>query len=139
MTVSRRQARQDAMVVLYQHELTGSPPDLLFSSFADENGHEADQFTRDIVSSVLANADALDNIIDRCSRNWPAHRMAALERAILRVAVFEITELDEIPVAASIDEAVILAKRFCSREAAVLINGILGKLADEGSGAKYDE
>lgn len=129
-STSRRQARRDAMVVLYQHDLTGSPIDELYNNLQRESGHEADDFTREEVDGVLSSAQELDREIDSYSRSWPAHRMAALERSILRIGMYEIRQRPEIPIEATIDEAVTLAKRFCSREAAALVNGVLGKAAE---------
>ena len=122
------------MVILYQHDLTGNAIDDLCRSYARESGYEIDCFTREEINAVLSETDKLDSVIDRCSSSWTSHRMAPLERSILRIAVREILDIAEIPVAVSIDEAITLAKRFCSREAAILINGILGKLADEIQG-----
>lgn len=133
---SRRQARQDAMVVLYQHDITDNPVELLLGSLQEESGHELDGFTRDTVDSVLKDAERLDAVIDRCSSTWKSWRIAPLERSILRIAVREMLDEQSIPLETSIDEAVILAKRFCSREAASLVNGILGKLADELKGVR---
>jgi len=118
------------MVVLYQHDLTGSPIDELYNNLQRESGHEADDFTREEVDGVLSSAQELDREIDSYSRSWPAHRMAALERSILRIGMYEIRQRPEIPIEATIDEAVTLAKRFCSREAAALVNGVLGKAAE---------
>jgi N utilization substance protein B len=131
MTVSRRQARLDAMVILYQRELTGSSSEDLLTSLADEQEHDVDPFTRDTVATVVERSDELDRIIDRHSRDWTAKRMSSLERNILRIAVNEIVNDEDIPFEVSIDEAVGLSKRYCSREAAALINGILGQLAGE--------
>lgn len=128
---SRRQARHDAMVILYQHDLTGTGIDELLAGFAAEHGYEADRFTEDEVRSVEEASGRLDDVIDSCSIDWPASRLAPLERSILRIAVYEMMERPDIPLETSIDEAVTLAKRFCSREAGVLINGILGKLAED--------
>lgn len=122
------------MVILYQHEITGAAVDDLFRSFAADSGHDVDPFTRSVVMGVLADSESLDAEIDRCSTNWPAYRIAALERSILRIAIHEMTAREQIAVETSIDEAVTLAKRYCSREAGALINGILGKLAQERSG-----
>jgi N utilization substance protein B len=128
---SRRQARRDAMVVLYQHDITGAGLDDLYQGLEKETGHPPDAFTREEVDAVMGGRDSLDAVIDATSEGWPAHRMAALERNILRLAVYEITRRDDIPLEVSIDEAVALAKRFCSREAGTLVNGILGKIAEE--------
>lgn len=136
---SRRQARRDSMVILYQHELTGSSPEELFEALEKDEGRELDVFTREEVADVLARIPELDGVIDEYAEGWPAHRLAPLERNILRIAVYEMRNRDSIPVEVSIDEAVSLAKRFCSREAASLINGILGKLATEATEAAGDD
>lgn len=135
MTVSRRQARRDAMVVLYQHDITGGEYAELFANLEKDRGHEPAPFTRELVEGVDSHREEIDGSIDRYSINWPAHRIAALERNILRIGVYEIGFRDDIPAETSIDEAVGLAKRYCSREAGVLINGILGKMVEEGDGA----
>ena len=131
--VTRRQARRDAMVVLYQMDLTGGGLEELLGNLEAETGHAADRFTREDVEGVLALMNDLDRAIDAASESWPAHRLAALERSILRLAAYEIMERPDIPVEVSIDEAVALSKRFCSREAGALINGILGKIAQEAN------
>lgn len=133
---SRRQARRDAMVVLYQHDLTGGSIDELYNNLQQENGEDVDVFTREEVEGILAAQTELDQEIDACSRGWPSHRLAALERSILRIGMYEIKKRPEIPVEATIDEAVTLAKRFCSREAAALVNGVLGKVAESSRGGK---
>ncbi len=131
--VSRRQARRDAMVVLYQRDITGAGLDHLFAALEKETGHAPDGFTREEVQGVLAAKDDLDLAIDAASSSWPAHRLAALERNILRLAVFEIRARLDVPAEVTINEAVALAKRYCSREAGSLVNGILGKIAQEAS------
>ena len=132
LSVSRRQARRDAMVILYQRDITGAPLVELYASLEHDTGHSPDRFTILEVEGVTSGARQLDAAIDAASEGWPAHRMAALERNILRLALYEMREIEDIPIEVSIDEAVALSKRFCSREAATLVNGILGKIAEEG-------
>lgn len=132
--VSRRQARYDAMLVLYQHDITGSGLNELYNNLAQENGQAVDDFTQAEVEGVMAAQAEIDARIDECSRGWPSHRLAALERSILRIGVFELMKCPEIPVEVTIDEAVTLAKRFCSQEAASLVNGILGKAVQGAQG-----
>jgi len=119
------------MVILYQHEITREDVERLLESHAAEQGRPLDEYTPQVVAAVLGETARIDSVIDRCSSSWKSHRIAPLERSILRIAVHEMLDEEEIPLEVSIDEAVTLAKRFCSREAAALINGILGKLADE--------
>lgn len=117
------------MVVLYQHELTGSPPAELYDNLMRDRGYKAAEYTREVVEAVIEGSGELDTAIDAASRDWPAHRLAALERSIIRIAVFEIRLRPDIPVEVSIDEAVTLAKRYCSSEAGALVNGILSKIS----------
>ncbi len=126
--VSRRQARRDALFILYQLEISTSSLDELFAGIRSEAGHEPDEFTRDEVAGVVAARKALDGAIDAASTDWPARRLGPLEKNILRIAVYEILNRADIPPEVSINEAVALAKRFCSSEAGSLTNGILGRI-----------
>lgn len=130
-STSRRQARRDAMVLLYQQDLTGGAIEELYNNLERDEGRQLDAFTREEVEGVLAAQSEIDAIIDVTAAGWPAHRLAALERNILRLAIYEIRDRDDIPAEVSIDEAVELAKRFCSREAGALLNGVLGKVIEK--------
>ncbi len=129
--ISRRQARRDVLVVLYQREVSGGDVAKLLAGLRREAGHEPDEFTREEVAGVIAAQDKLDGAIDAASPDWPAHRLGALEKNILRIAVFEIFNRAEIPPEVSVNEAVALAKRYCSAQAGSLINGVLGKIIQE--------
>lgn len=118
------------MVILYQHDLTGADIDSLYQNIKRDQGYYPVDFTRSEVEGVLAAHAELDAVIDAHSQGWPAHRMAALERNIIRMALYEMYHRPDIPLEVSIDEAVSLAKRFCSREAGALVNGVLGKVAE---------
>ena len=133
---SRRQARRDAMVLLYQHDLTRSALEELYNNIEREEGRVLEPFTREVVEAVVAARGEIDAVIDASAENWPAHRMAALERNILRLAIYEIKSRDDIPAEVSINEAVMLAKRFCSHEAGALVNGVLGRIAAECAAGK---
>jgi N utilization substance protein B len=119
------------MVLLYQQDLTGGAIEELYNNLERDEGRQLDAFTREEVEGVLAAQSEIDAIIDVTAAGWPAHRLAALERNILRLAIYEIRDRDDIPAEVSIDEAVELAKRFCSREAGALLNGVLGKVIEK--------
>jgi N utilization substance protein B len=118
------------MVLLYQHDLTGGELNSLYENLEGKEERELEAYTREVVEGVLASQAEIDGLIDASAENWSASRMAALERNILRLAIYEIRERDDIPVEVSIDEAVELAKRFCSNEAGSLVNGVLSNIAD---------
>ena len=120
---SRREARRAAVFMLFQWDLTGEP---LGSTYEGD----VDDFARETAEAVAAQASELDRRIDEATEDWPADRLGALERNVLRVGIYEL-ERGEVPAEVVIDEAVRLAKRYSSDEAGRLVNGILGRVARE--------
>jgi transcription antitermination protein NusB len=122
-TISRREARRAAVFMLFQWDVTGRPLGSLYEG-------EVDDYTRQLADAVTERAAVLDARITSASDDWTADRLGAVERNVLRVAL---EELDEgvVPVEVVLDEAVTLAKRYASEDAARLVNGILGKLVRE--------
>ena len=115
----RADQRRAAVVALYQHELTGR-------AVTDVLPNDASSFTRELIDGALAHQEELDVLIERHARNWTLDRIAPLERAILRVALYEMLHRTDVPDEVAIDEAVEAAKELCAAEAAGFVNGILG-------------
>ena len=112
----RTDQRRAAVFVSYQRDVTGEtkPED------------ELTPFARELVEGVEAHRAELDALISANAVDWDLDRIAPLERAILRVALFEILHRPDIPHEVAIDEAVETAKTYCSLEAPAFVNGILG-------------
>ena len=123
MSVGRRQARRTALFLLYQWDLTGAPLASLFEG-------EPDTFAIELARTVAGHAPDLDERITAASVGWPADRLGTLERNILRIGVHELEE-GTVPAEVAINEAVVLAKRYASDEAAGLVNGILSRVMRE--------
>jgi N utilization substance protein B len=123
--LSRRAGRRTAFFLVYQWDVTGQPLASLYEG-------EVDPFARETAEAVVAHAPELDARITDASEEWTADRLGAVERSILRVAVHEL-EQGSVPVEVAIDEAVRLAKRYASEDAARLVNGILGRIAREAA------
>jgi N utilization substance protein B len=121
--MSRRAARRTAFFVLYQWDVTGRPLASLYEG-------EIDDWARRTAEAVAAEAPALDRRITEAAEGWSADRLGAVERNILRIAVHEL-DGEEVPDEVAIDEAVTLAKRYASDDAAKLVNGILGRIVRE--------
>jgi N utilization substance protein B len=119
----RRTARRTALFLLYQWDVTGQPLTSLYEG-------EVDAYARELAEEVSAQAEELDARIGSASEDWSPDRLGALERNILRIALTELKR-DEIPLEVAIDEAVRLAKRYASADAARLVNGILGRVVRE--------
>lgn len=128
----RRAARRQAVILLYQHDLTGLPLEVLEENSA-RDGAPLDPFARALVEGVSSDTASLDELITGAAEGWTADRLAPLERNILRVAVHELLDWTDIPAAVSINEAVDLAKRYCQADAPGLVNGILGRIAADAA------
>jgi N utilization substance protein B len=118
----RRAARREALFLLYRWDLTGRSP--------ESQTEEVDPFALQLVESVVGREAELDRRIDEVSEGWPAGRLGVLERNILRIGIAEL-EGATVPPDVAIAEAVALAKRYASPEAARLVNGILARVAAE--------
>ena len=119
----RRAARRTALFLLYQWDVTGQPLASLYEG-------EVDPFARETAEAVVARVGELDRRITAAADAWPAERLGAIERNVLRIAVLEL-DGDDVPDEVAISEAVALAKRYASDEAARLVNGILGRIERE--------
>jgi N utilization substance protein B len=123
----RRAGRRTALFLLYQWDLTGQPLASLYEGTPDE-------FAISLATAVAERAEELDRRVTESSDEWVAERMGTLERNILRVGVYELEERT-VPPEVAINEAVVLAKKYASDDAARLVNGILGKIARDEAAA----
>ena len=123
MTISRRQARRQALFLLYQWDLSGQ-------EIGSQYAGEIDPWARGVAEAVAQRAPELDARITAASEGWTADRLGAVERSALRVAVHEL-ERREVPAQVAISEAVAFAKRYASEDGAKLVNGILGRIQRE--------
>jgi len=119
----RSEQRREAVFALYQREVTGRPLDELLE--------DAKPFTRELALGADGRLAVLDEEIARLARGWELDRIAPLERCIMRVALYEMHDRDEIPVEVAIDEAVNLSKEYCGADTPGFVNGILGAAASE--------
>ena len=119
----RSDQRREAVFALYQRQVRGGDLDEIL------NG--AKPFTRQLAHGTAERQDDLDAEIARLAKGWELDRIAALERNIMRVALYEMLHREDIPAEVAIDEAVNLAKEFCGTDAPKFVNGILGAAAAE--------
>jgi N utilization substance protein B len=120
---SRREARRTALVLLFQWDVTGKPLGSLYEG-------DVDPWALELAEGVRASTAELDARITEAATDWSADRLGAVERNILRIALYEL-DRGEVPLEVVIDEAVTLAKRYATADAGRLVNGILGRVAKE--------
>ncbi|OFX15379.1 MAG: transcription antitermination factor NusB [Armatimonadetes bacterium RBG_16_58_9] len=137
MKKARRAARELALNVLYQWDAGGVPFEEALetaSTYADLSGidtkgtirsDEARQYARELAVGTKEHVKELDGIITELAEGWPLDRQPAVDRNILRVAIYEIKHVESVPPIVSVDEAVEMAKKFSTAESGRFINGVL--------------
>lgn len=137
MKKARRAARELALNVLYQSDACAIPfaealdtalefSDLgsLISKRGDRSG-EAKDYARALATGVIEKMPELDRCISELSEGWAIERQPAVDRNILRMAIYEIKYVDSVPPVVAVDEAVELAKKYSTAESGKFINGVL--------------
>ena len=119
----RRRARILALQALYQLDGARAPQDV--SSFLGGPEDPTGQLARSLTDSVWQVRADLDEVLQQQLQDWSVERLGMVERAVLRLALYELLHEPEVPVAVVINEAVSLAKRFASKEAGALVNAVL--------------
>lgn len=127
----RRRARVVALQALYECDCVGHDPIVAITQLTEEKPlpEEAAEFTRGLVSGVCEHTQAIDATIHRFATSFPVEQLAAIDRTILRLAIFEIMFDKRAPVKVAINEAVELAKAFGSANSARFVNGVLGSVS----------
>ena len=154
----RREARERAVQFLFQHEM--NPPEDLAKALAEfwltqrANAHAeqmtgatwgeqpelppptADEaavqlFAEPLIRGVLEHRERIDAEIQKHAKNWSLHRMAAVDRNVLRLATYEMLFREDIPPIVSINEAVDVAKKFSTHDSGKFVNGILDQIRKE--------
>lgn len=128
----RTRARSLALQVLYEVDVANHPPADIYKLRLEDQPLADDlaDFARQIIFGVLPLTATLDQILARYAPEWPLDQIAAIDRNILRMALWEFAVYHETPIKVAINEAVELAKHFGSDSAPRFVNGVLGALAD---------
>lgn len=128
----RTRARGFALQVLYEVDMANHLPAEVFQSRLEDSplSTELSGFARRIIFGVIPLTSDLDQLIAKYAPEWPLDQIAAIDRNILRLALWELAVSKETPVKVAINEAVELAKLFGSDSAPRFVNGVLGSLAD---------
>ena len=127
---SRREARRTAIDILYQADITGADPTMVLAEWIDAS-RRVSPFSAELVEGVEEQLPEIDLLLEEHTEGWTVARMAALDRTILRVAIFELRHRPDVPPSVAISEAVEAATDLSSEGSPRFVNGILGKIASE--------
>ena len=127
----RRRAREGALAVLYSSDITEtSATSIVEEGSYPDDGISVSEYAEALVEGVSAHAADIDARLAATSENWAVDRMPVVDRAILRIAVYEMLYVDEVPVSVAINEAVELAKMYGGEDdSSRFVNGVLGRIA----------
>lgn len=130
--MSRRQARERALQVLFQVDMGGADPGEAMAQMDEKFGEMTDNedFAGKLVYGVMANLVFIDQVITAVSKDWRLERMANVDRNLMRLALYEVFFCDDIPNNVSVNEAIDLGKIFGGADSGKFINGILGKVIE---------
>ena len=130
---ARSKARKQALDLLYEGDIRKtSPSELLAQRDVVEEGPDARpirEFTKELISGISEHRRKIDELISTYAQGWDMDRLAAVDRNILRLGIYEIVWSDELADGIAIDEALTLAKELSTDDSATFIHGLLGKIS----------
>ncbi len=131
---ARTKARKRALDILFQADVRGEELPAILAAEAQravgEPAREASWlYAREVIDGIIDNRDAIDEQITTFAKDWSLARMPAVDRALLRIGVWEVLYNDDVPTAVAIDEAVELAKEFSTEESGAFVHGVLARIA----------
>lgn len=124
---ARRKARELALQMLYQHDVSANPPDAILATFEDFQSSKPNtrEFAERVFRGTLEHMAKIDEMIQAQAENWRMPRMPIVDRNIIRMSVYEFLHEDDTPKLVIIDEAIEIAKKFGTQKSSQFINGIL--------------
>lgn len=124
---ARRKARELALQMLFQHDMSANQPDQIIATFEDlqKSKPNTREFATKIFHGTVAHMTEIDEMIQNQAENWRLSRMAAVDRNIIRMSVYEFLHEDDTPKLVIIDEAIEIAKKYGTQKSSQFINGIL--------------
>jgi N utilization substance protein B len=123
----RREARERALELLYESETKDIPTAEIIEALPVA----PDSYATALATGVDDNRDEIDALVGRHAKGWTLERMPSVDRAVLRMATFELLHRDDVPVAVAISEAVELAQEFSTDESGRFVNGVLSSVAKQ--------
>ena len=124
---ARRKARELALQMLYQHDMSGNAPDTIVATFEDlqKSKPNTREFATKIFKGTVENLPKIDEMIVQQADNWRIERMAVVDRNIIRMSIYEFLHENDTPKLVVIDEAIEIGKKFGTQKSSQFINGIL--------------
>ena len=129
--INRRKAREYAFILLFEYKFQPEEINTILEDFFSEyKTGEQEEYIRSVVEGVIGNLDEIDELISSYSKKWSVDRISAVCMALMRLAVYEMRFIEDIPLNVSVNEAVNLTKLYDGEESVSFVNGILGNIKE---------
>lgn len=124
---ARRKARELALQMLFQYDMSGNAPEQIVATFEElqKSKPNTREFATRILNGTVAHMGEIDDMIQNQAENWRISRMAAVDRNIIRMSIYEFLHEGDTPKLVIIDEAIEIAKRYGTQKSPQFVNGIL--------------
>lgn len=130
--MTRREAREEAFILIFEKQFNLADTNEILEIASEVRDLKPNNYIKTVFNGVYDNIDSIDEIISECAIGWKIGRISKVSLCILRLAIYEIKYMSDIPVSVSINEAVELAKKYATKEDASFINGILSSVEKKG-------
>lgn len=127
--MTRKEAREETFILVFEKEFNGDSLEEVLDLAVQVRDITPDDYIKNTFFGVFSCIEELDDIISECAVGWSIKRISKTALAVLRLAIYEILKVDEIPVSVSINEAVELCKKYATKEDASFVNGILATVS----------
>ena len=129
--MNRKTARENAFILLFEGaSKSDETAEEIFEKAVNDRGLECDEYVKRVFFGVYENAKIIDESIEKCSLGWKKNRISIVSTAILRLAIYELMFIDEIPAKVSINEAIELTKKYEDEKAYAFVNGVLNAASE---------
>lgn len=127
--MTRKQAREEAFILIFEKVFNSDSVEEILELAEESRDLKPDDYIKTVFGGVYSNLSELDNIISENSIGWNIGRISKTALCVLRLAIFEMKFVEDIPVSVSINEAVELCKKYAGQEEASFVNGILASVS----------
>ncbi|MBQ3817474.1 MAG: transcription antitermination factor NusB [Clostridia bacterium] len=128
--MTRKQAREEAFILIFEKQFNDETIEDILSLAAEVRNIEPDAYMKQVFAGVYDNLSEIDDIISDKSVSWSISRISKTALAVLRLALYEIKYMSDIPESVSINEAVELCKKYATKEDSSFVNGILSSVVN---------
>ncbi len=127
--MTRKEAREQAFILIFEKEISKLDVDEVLANAIEARDVITDDFSLTLFKGVFAEKEAIDSEISAHLQGWKAERLSKVVLALLRLSVFEMRFMEDVPASVSINEAVELCKKYATEEDTAYLNGVLGSIS----------